>query len=183
MSEQIYSDYQAYRPKGRHLAMKPTPPDIEGPFYLAGAPIQDHLCDNPTLHLHGKIFDTDGNPASPAGDQLVLDFWQADANGVYDENGYKFRGKVIARFSDLGNTYSLHTIRPGDYKISDTEFRCSHIHVKVTCPGFISLTTQIYFRDDPFNQTDHWFDASRVIKDGPVPSVGIFDFVLKRKKS
>lgn len=188
-----YTDYQKYReqigtlPRASAGGLAPTGSDIEGPFYKAGAPIlmdDGQLCESPTLHLSGLVMDTAGNPCSEA----VLDFWQANAAGEYDLTGFKFRGKVFAAVDDRGAFYRLQTIRPGDYKISDPgqpdDFRCAHIHVKLTCPGCKPLTTQLYFADDSYDATDHWFSAARVIKfpasRNPLTQ-GRFDFVLERE--
>jgi protocatechuate 3,4-dioxygenase beta subunit len=175
-----HADYQLF--KGVKLTahsvggkyLPPTPPDILGPFYLAGADVlQDGvLADDPNLHVAGRVLNTDGEPV-PAD----LDIWQADENGVYDEKGYKFRGRVLA---DIAGNYAFHTIRPGDYKISEPgqpdDFRCAHIHVIVTAPGHKRLVTQLYFPDDRHNVTDHWFDTRRVIL-----ADGHFDFILERE--
>lgn len=148
--------------------LKPTPSDIEGPFYLPGAPFRNKLTENPELTISGKVYNISGDILKNA----ILDFWQADPKGVYDEKGYEFRGKVAAEGG--GGEYRLETVRPGDYKISDTEYRCSHIHVKVSCIGYKTLTTQLYFKDDKYNSTDHWFNPVMVIPDN-----GKFDFVLE----
>src|SRR5438105_2443468 len=144
----VYSRYQDYKdqiqsntttPDIKGGKLTPTTPDIEGPFYLPGAPelVDGVLYPDPDLTIAGAVFDV------RTGQQIVgavLDFWQADVNGVYDEHGMKYRGKIVAR---KYGTYELRTRRPGDYAISDTEFRCAHIHVKVTAAGFKPLTTQL----------------------------------------
>ena len=112
--------------------------------------------------------DQDGNPL-PA----LLDFWQADAKGEYDETGFEFRGKVQA---GADGAYKLETIEPGDYAIGPNEYRCAHIHIKVSAPGFKLLTTQLYFNGDQYNATDHWFNSAMVIGNPD----GHFDFVLER---
>jgi protocatechuate 3,4-dioxygenase beta subunit len=183
-----YAEYQKYKNTKslKHFDLVPTPSDIEGPFYLDGAPFREVIHPASTkpkdvLHVHGKVMNVSGNFVSPYGGQVVLDFWQADELGVYDEKGYNFRGKVVAKFDGHSNTYDLFTVRPGDYDISDPgsplphDFRCSHIHVKVTCDGYKPLTTQLYFKTDPYNATDHWFSNKRIIADD-----GTFDFVLEQ---
>lgn len=176
-----YQQYQACNsirssaPQATIGSLLPTPPDIEGPFYLPGAPVlANGVLDRrtPGLVVTGRVLCTDGTPAPHA----FLDVWQADENGVYDETGFRLRGKITV----LANGwYEFKTIVPGDYKISGPgqpdDFRCAHIHVKVTADGCKPLTTQLYFPDDPYNKTDHWFDARRVIQ----KPAGIFDFVLE----
>jgi protocatechuate 3,4-dioxygenase beta subunit len=126
------------------------------------------------LELNGRVLSTDGQPVEVA----LMEFWQADPEGVYDEHGTRHRGNQIADANGPG-TYRLLTFVPGDYKISEPgqpdEFRCAHIHVKVSASGFKTLTTQLYFLNDPHNGTDRWFDPRRVL-----PPSGMFDFVLER---
>jgi protocatechuate 3,4-dioxygenase beta subunit len=158
-----HAEYQAFK------ALAPTPPDIEGPFYKPGAPARAELVPGGSLAVSGRVLGTDGAPVPGA----VLDVWQADPAGEYDNAGFNFRGKMTAASE---GAYRFVTVRPGDYKISDTEFRCAHIHVKVTAPGFRPLTTQLYFHNSPHNDTDHWYDPRREIGPG-----GEFDFVLERE--
>lgn len=147
--------------------LTPTPADIEGPFYLPNSPLKSQLCDTPTLCIHGKVMDTSGNPVS-----ALLDFWQADAKGVYDEKGFNFRGRTLA---GVDGSYKMETIEPGDYTIGPNEFRCAHVHVKLVAYGYKELTTQLYFNGDPYNATDHWFNPKMVIGNPD----GEFDFILE----
>jgi catechol 1,2-dioxygenase len=158
--------------------VQPTPTDILGPFYKAGAPLvangvigEADQFNRLTIHVSGRVLSVDGEPVAGA----VLDVWQADSHGVYDNDGYRLRGKVEANYVNVGG-YEFQTVMPGDYQIGDEppEFRCAHIHVIVTASGFKTLTTQLYFADDKYDATDRWFDARRVIQ---VPH-GTFDFVL-----
>lgn len=175
----LNSEYQKFADKrfasfSMSLIM-PTPSDIEGPFYKPNAPdlpdgiLCGQLCVD--LRLTGRIIGTDGELIGGA----VLDIWQADAQGIYDNAGFTLRGKI--RTGSDGQ-YNLQTIMPGDYQIAEDppDFRCAHIHFKVSAEGFHSLTTQLYFPNDKYNETDHWFDGRRVIQH----PVGVFDFVLER---
>lgn len=161
--------YQDFKSK-----LTPTPSDIEGPFYLSGAPFRDELTEDHQLYIWGHVFNTDGEPLVGA----ILDFWQADAEGHYDEHGMKFRGKQA---TDDDAAWSLHTLVPGDYKISEPgkpdDFRCAHIHVKVSADGYKTLTTQLYFNGDKFNSTDHWFNPKMVVE----RPIGKIDFVLEKE--
>jgi protocatechuate 3,4-dioxygenase beta subunit len=135
--------------------------------------------------VSGVVKDTAGTPL-----EGVLDIWQADEKGVYDNDGFKLRGKIIVDDTAVrhprlrselqvpSGAYSFQTIMPGDYQIADNppDFRCAHIHVKVTAEGYKPLTTQLYFPDDQYNATDHWFDRRRVIQH----PIGTFDFVLEK---
>jgi len=74
----------------------------------------------------------------------IIDVWQADASGQYPSvnDGYRLRGKVQAQ---ADGTYQFHTVLPGSY-----DKRPRHIHLIVTSPTTQSLTTQVYFANDPF---------------------------------
>jgi protocatechuate 3,4-dioxygenase beta subunit len=115
-----------------------TSPNMEGPYYMSGSPqrsslIEEGMPGTPIL-ITGRVFDQDCKPIPGAS----VDFWQADANGVYDNAGFRLRGHVI---TDQNGYYAMKTIAPGLYTS-----RPAHIHVKVFAPdGRELLTTQLYF--------------------------------------
>jgi len=126
-----------------------TSPNMEGPYYTPGSPERNSLIETgmpgtPIL-ISGQVFNQECNPIPGA----RVDFWQADANGVYDNAGFTLRGHVI---SDQNGYYAIETIAPGLYT-----GRPAHIHVKVFAPdGRELLTTQLYFpgsEDSPDVQT------------------------------
>ena len=96
------------------------------------------------LVVTGKVLDfIDCHPIAGA----VLDFWQTDSDGNYDNKGFVLRGKII---SDENGNYTLDTIMPGSYSEGSIA-RPAHIHVKAWIPenpGNPSLVTQLYFKDD-----------------------------------
>ena len=115
-----------------------TSPNMEGPYYKAGAPERANLIDagmpGQPIRISGHVFDADCNPLPGA----KVDFWQADAGGVYDNEGYTLRGYVV---TDANGAYTLDTIEPGVYP-----GRPPHVHVKVfAADGRELLTTQMYF--------------------------------------
>lgn len=115
----------------------PTPQDVEGPFYKAGAPERASLAEPGSkaarLALAGRVLAADCKPIANA----KLDFWQADDRGEYDNAGYRYRGVVV---TDAQGRYRLETSQPPAYM-----GRPRHIHVKVRAPGRPLLTTQLYF--------------------------------------
>ena len=115
----------------------PTPPDIEGPFYKAGAPARASLAEPASkaarLVLTGRVLSADCKPLASA----QLDFWQADDKGEYDNAGYRYRGVVV---TDAQGRYRLETNQPPAYM-----GRPRHLHVKVRAPDRPVLTTQLYF--------------------------------------
>lgn len=146
-----------------------TPPQTAGPFYTPDTPQRTSLreagIDGAPLLLSGVVLGTDCRPVPGA----LLDFWHADANGVYDNEGYKLRGH---QFADENGRYALETILPGLYP-----GRTRHIHVIVQAPNRPPLTTQLYFPDEPGNARDGLFDpALLVTRDGE--ETAVFDFVL-----
>lgn len=122
---------------GQAACGKPTPADMEGPFYKAGAPARTSVAEPGSkaqkLVLTGVVRAADCKPLPG----VTLDFWQADADGVYDNSGYRYRGVVT---TDAEGRYRLETILPPPYS-----GRPRHIHVKLRRPGGKVLTTQLYF--------------------------------------
>ena len=69
-----------------------TPSLTEGPYYKSGSPEQANLFQEgmpgTKIVITGYVYDTNCQPVANA----WLDFWQADANGNYDNSGYTLRG-------------------------------------------------------------------------------------------
>jgi protocatechuate 3,4-dioxygenase beta subunit len=127
-----------------------TEPNLEGPFYRAGAPTRASLAGGVVgipLVLTGHVLR--GCRATIA----ELDVWQADSHGDYDNLGFGLRGCL--RTDDDG-AYRLETIVPGHY-LNGPQYRPAHVHVKVRVPGQRELTTQLYFEGDPYNAIDPWY--------------------------
>ncbi|MEA5358613.1 dioxygenase [Amycolatopsis sp., V23-08] len=150
----------------------PTPEQIEGPYFKPNSPERTSLVTPGTqgtrLTLTGYVF---GLACLPV-DRALLDFWQADVNGAYDNTGYTFRGH---QYTNAQGAFTLSTIVPGLYP-----GRTRHIHVKVQAPGRPILTTQLYFPNEPRNNTDSIFDARLLmtVRDNGSAKEAAFDFVL-----
>ena len=151
---------------------QPTPSQTEGPYFKAGSPRRTSLVDasmpGTRLSLTGRVLTRDCAPV--AGTRL--DFWQADAAGVYDNSGYRLRGNQL---TDGDGRYVLQTIVPGEYP-----GRTEHIHVKVQPAGKPTLTTQLYFPGVSRNQQDSIFDARLLIHVAGSGSAmsATFDFII-----
>ena len=104
------------------------------------------------LTITGRVLTTGGQPIPRA----VLDFWQCDAGGVYDNSGYRLRGHQLA---DARGRWGLETVVPGLYT-----GRTRHIHVKVQAPGGDVLTTQLYFPGVAGNRSDGIFDPALLLQ-------------------
>jgi protocatechuate 3,4-dioxygenase beta subunit len=127
---------------------EPTEAQTEGPYYTPNTPRRSNLVSGGVrgtpLLLTGDVVDRSCRPVRGA----LLDFWQADDAGRYDNEGYRLRGH---QFADGRGRFALRTIVPG---------RTRHIHVKVQRPHGRILTTQLYFPGEPRNRTDGIFDSA-----------------------
>jgi len=132
-----------------------TPALTEGPYFKAGSPERASLLENgvtgTTLTLSGFVLSADCKPVANA----LLDFWQANAQGQYDNAGYNLRGH---QFTDANGHYQLVTIIPGEYP-----GRTEHIHVKVQSPNGPILTSQLFFPGVSANSADGIYDPALLI--------------------
>lgn len=123
--------------RGQSACGAPTPADIEGPFYKAGAPLRASLVEPGStaekMVLTGTVRGAKCTPFA----SVSLDFWHADDKGEYDNAGNRYRGIVT---TDALGRYRLETNLPPPYM-----GRPRHIHVKLQRPGGKVLTTQLYF--------------------------------------
>lgn len=149
-----------------------TPAATEGPYFTAGSPERSSLLEpgmsGTKLVLSGYVLTTDCQPVANA----LLDFWQADANGNYDNSGYTLRGHQV---TDSIGFYQLETVVPGLYP-----GRTEHIHVKVQPPGGAVLTTQLFFPGVNSNQSDGIYNPALQItiqNDGDLLQ-GTFNFIV-----
>ncbi|MDF2964299.1 MAG: dioxygenase [Paenibacillus sp.] len=123
-----------------------TPAVTEGPYFTPNSPERTSLVEKgiagTVLTLTGYVMSTDCKPVKHA----LLDFWQADSNGEYDNKGFTLRGH---QYTDDNGKYTLETVVPGLY-----HGRTRHIHVKVQAPNQSILTTQLFFPNESGNAKD-----------------------------
>ena len=149
-----------------------TPELTEGPFFKANSPERASLLDASTpgtqLVITGTVYGTDCKPVAHA----LLDFWQADASGVYDNSGYTLRGH---QYTDANGHYQLTTIVPGLYT-----GRTEHIHVKVQAPNGQLITTQLFFPGVAQNDSDGIYNPALLlaIQPGSNPEQAQYNFVV-----
>jgi protocatechuate 3,4-dioxygenase beta subunit len=163
-----------------------TETNIEGPYYRAAAPFRADLRTGVTtgvlLILRGRVFGV--GCTKPLTDAIV-DVWQADGDGHYDNDGtltvppsdYRLRGRVKV---DAAGNYEVSTVIPGHY-LNGSQYRPAHIHVKVSAAGHRLLTTQLYFEGDPYNGIDPFIKKPLIMKIESLPSgekLAKYDFVL-----
>ena len=132
-----------------------TPELTEGPYYKAGSPEQADLYQagmaGTKLIVTGYVYDTNCQPVANA----WLDFWQADANGNYDNSGYTLRGH---QYTDENGRFQLTTVVPGLYP-----GRTEHIHFKVQAPNGQIMTSQLFFPGVAQNDSDGIYNANLLL--------------------
>ncbi len=144
-----------------------TQSQTEGPYYTPNTPERNSLLEEgmtgTRLILVGYVLDQNCNPLP----NTWLDFWQADANGEYDNAGYRLRGH---QYTDAQGRYYLETVLPGLYSSRPIE----HIHVKVQPEGGEVVTSQLYFPDQPIA------GLTVTLEERGDFLVGYFNFVVQR---
>jgi len=144
----------------------------EGPYYTPGSPEDTSLFKDgmagTKLIVTGYVYDTNCQPVANA----WLDFWQADANGVYDNSGYTLRGH---QYTDSTGRFELVTVVPGIYP-----GRTEHIHFKVQAPNGKVITSQLFFPGVTQNNSDRIYDASLLlsIQETSDGLLGQYNFVV-----
>lgn len=150
----------------------PTPRQTEGPYFTPNSPKRSSLLERgmagTPLVVTGMVLTRGCQPVANA----LVDFWQCDDDGNYDNTGYRLRGH---QFTDGKGVYRLETIVPGVYP-----GRTRHIHVKVQAQRQPVLTTQLYFPDERRNDRDRIFNSELLMRmtDAGRGREGRFDFVL-----
>lgn len=114
------------------------------PGVLAGASGQ-HII------LRGRVLDRHGDLANG----VVMEFWQANAKGVYRNPSNAGHPDIDPWFDGYGRlrsdtgAYKFRTIMPGA-----TADRAPNITITIFSDGINRIVTQIFFADQPGNDTD-----------------------------
>lgn len=164
-----------------------TPRTIEGPLYVAGAPLCDgyaRLDDGAegdaatVMFVEGQVVDLEGQPIPGA----LVDVWQADSKGNYShfdksQSEYNLRRRIVA---DAQGHYRFRSIVPSGYgcnpsgptqeclnQLGRHGQRPAHIHFFVSAPGHEHLTTQINLSNDAYL----WDDFAYATRDGLIGEV------------
>ena len=144
----------------------------EGPFFKPSSPERVDLLETgmagQNIELIGFVLSRGCKPLAG----VVLDFWQADDKGRYDNSGFRLRGH---QFTDAEGRFRLRSVVPGVYV-----GRTRHIHVKVQPRGGRVLTTQLYFPGEAKNRSDGLFRTELLMRTAKNEGwlAGRFDFVL-----
>ena len=133
-----------------------------------------------------------------------ISVWQTDEEGLYDTQRPDFsESDLRGRFyTDDAGMYRLQSILPLGYSIpmdgpvgrlvkaQDRHgMRPAHVHYIISAPGFKSVTTAIYLKDDPYLETDTVFGVTESLvgevvdhdPSSPIPDLPAlrFDFQLR----
>jgi len=150
----------------------PTPASTAGPFFKPRSPQRGSLLEpglaGTRLVVSGRVVTVDCRPEAGA----ILDFWQADDDGDYDNAGFRLRGHQL---TGADGRYLLETIVPAAYA-----GRTRHLHVKVQTTRGRVLTTQLFFPDEPRNARDGLFTPRLLmeVREATSGRTAGFDFVL-----
>jgi protocatechuate 3,4-dioxygenase alpha subunit len=110
------------------------------------------------IGIHGCVVQEDGAPM----ENLVLEIWQTDANGIFRDPRDPRHADADPGFAGWGRTatgkdgrYRFTTIKPGAYAMPDRTLRASHVNVIVLFSGIMRhLQTVMFFAGEPGNETD-----------------------------
>lgn len=165
-----------------------TPRTIEGPLYVAGAPVRDGISKidvNPDegagpLVIRGTVTGPDGKPVANA----LVECWHANSKGFYShfdptgaQSEFNLRGAVN---TDVDGKYEFRTLMPVGYGcpphgatqqllnvLARHGNRPAHVHFFVTTDKYRKLTTQINIEGDPLI----WDDFAYATREDLIPHV------------
>ncbi|RKR46109.1 catechol 1,2-dioxygenase [Paraburkholderia sp. BL17N1] len=165
-----------------------TPRTIEGPLYVAGAPVRDGVAkididpddDAGPLVIRGTVTGPDGEPVAGA----LVECWHANSKGFYShfdptgaQSDFNLRG-AVGTGSD--GKYEFRTLMPVGYgcpphgatqQLLDVlgrhGNRPAHVHFFVTSDNSRKLTTQINIEGDPLI----WDDFAYATREDLIPHV------------
>lgn len=137
----------SYFEEGALAPRKATPSNELGPFYKKRAPRTGKLAPDAApglpMAVSGQVWDTRGTIVTGA----LLEIWHASHAGIYDNQGYAYRGQLA---TGEGGTYAFESVLPGHYP----DRVAQHVHFRVSAPGHETLVTQLYFATDPAFEGD-----------------------------
>lgn len=174
-----------------------TPRTIEGPLYVAGAPLYEGECRMDDgreegvatlMLLEGQVFDPQGQPLAGA----TVDLWHANTRGTYSffdqsQSEYNLRRRII---TDAEGRYRARSIVPSGYGcdpqgptqeclnlLGRHGQRPAHIHFFISAPGHRHLTTQINLSGDKYL----WDDFAYATREGLVGEVEFLEDAAGRR--
>jgi catechol 1,2-dioxygenase len=165
-----------------------TPRTIEGPLYVAGAPVRDGVSkidinpdgDAGPLVIRGTVTGSDGEAVAGA----MVECWHANSKGFYShfdptgaQSAFNLRGAVS---TGADGKYEFRTLMPVGYGcppqgatqqlldvLARHGNRPAHVHFFVTSGKHRKLTTQINIEGDPLI----WDDFAYATREDLIPHV------------
>ncbi|MGE4340032.1 MAG: intradiol ring-cleavage dioxygenase [Pigmentiphaga sp.] len=151
-----------------------TEATVFGPFHVEGAPHYELGADiangaqGAACLVRGTVRGIDGEPVANA----MLDVWQSDEAGLYDVQKPELeqaQARGILR-TDAEGRFHFRSILavpyaiPHDGPVGDLltatgrhPWRPAHLHFMIQAPGYETLITHVFRRDDPHLQADAVF--------------------------
>ena len=143
-----------------------TPSQPKGPFY-----INKNLFNVLDMTNQGKAFGevieikgSVGNTKCKPEPSCLIKIWQANYYGKYNHKNDLSNNKVDPNFigyntikTAIDGSFKFTTILPGPYKIAKNIVRTPHIHLFIKTKNNKELTTQLYFKNNPYNKNDILF--------------------------
>ncbi|HLZ98146.1 MAG TPA: dioxygenase, partial [Steroidobacteraceae bacterium] len=151
---------------------------VLGPFYWQGSPdlprgsnLAEGVKGEPTIYS-GRVLGANGRPLENA----LLDIWSGDGEGTYDmqmagETGMKARGRIR---TDAEGRYWFRSIKPTFYpvptdgpvgrmllKMGRHPYRPGHIHMIISAPGHLPVTTHLFVAGSPYLDSDAVFGVKK----------------------
>ena len=152
-----------------------------GPFWRTGAPFTENggsilrsPTPGPALLVQGRVLDPQGGPVEGA----EVDVWQSSPSGLYEnQDAAQADMNLRGRFRTAADgAFSFRSVKPSGYPIPNSgptgallraqgrhHFRPAHVHFLIYKPGFKTITSQVYDREDPNLETDSQFGVTRAL--------------------
>lgn len=146
---------------------------VLGPFYREGAPVLERGAtiskrgelDGPSVLLRGRITDAANKPLANA----LIEVWECAPNGLYEQQDpeqpdMNLRGQFRTA---ADGSYEIRCVRPVSYPVpydgpagdilqvmGRHPYRPSHVHMMIAAPGFKTLISQLYDKEDKYLDSD-----------------------------
>ena len=157
-----------------------TQTTVFGPFYIEGMPERaygENMAFTPGERalVRGRVVDGHGNPLVGA----VMDVWQTAENGMYSgQDPEQPIGNLRGRYrTDSKGYFAICTIVPVRYPIPTDgpvgrmlkaanrhPWRPAHLHFMIEKPGYRTLVTHLFNRDDPYLESDAVFGVKQSLQ-------------------
>lgn len=158
-----------------------TSQNLLGPFWRMHTPRMkngDSIVRSPTvgdaLFVRARVEDRQGKPIAGA----EVDIWHSSPEGLYENEdpqqvSMNLRGQFV---TDDEGRFWLRSVKPAGYSVPTKgvvgdllkaqgrhSFRPAHMHALIAKPGYKTLVTQVYDRDDPKIESDVQFGVTKAV--------------------